>query len=219
MLEEEYQPRRTPPAHLRTRPVPESPFGFVVREATERDLPDIRQIYNHYVANSTVTFDESPWSLTALRTRFSRVRALGYPFLVAESLGGMVLGFAYVYPWKEKAAYRFTVEDSIYLGPASTGKGLGTALMGELLKRASAAGIREVIAVIADRGAEGSVAMHERFGFAQTGSMGRVGVKFGRWLGVIMMQKSLRPRGSALRKDPRTNMHDDTDPAAPADHS
>ena len=194
MLEEEYQPRRTLPAHLRKRPEPELPFAFIVREATERDLPHIREIYNHYVANSTVTFDETPWTLPGLRTRFARIRELAYPFLVAESPGGVVLGFAYVYPWKEKAAYRFTVENSIYLGPASTRKGLGAALMGELLDRARIAGVREVIAVIADRGAEGSVRLHERFGFVTTGSMGRVGFKFGRWLGVVMMQKSLTKR-------------------------
>lgn len=194
MLEEEYERRRTLPAHLRKQPEPEPPFSFVVREAVDRDLPDLREIYNHYVANSTVTFDESPWTLKALRTKYARVRELGYPFLVAESPNGVVLGFAYVYPWKEKAAYRFTVENSIYLGPASTGKGLGTALMRELLDRAKAAGVKEVIAVIADRGAEGSIALHERFGFEKTGSMGRVGFKFGRWLGVVMMQKSLSRR-------------------------
>ena len=194
MLEEEYQRRRTLPPHLRKRPEPESPFAFTVREAVEQDLPDVREIYNHYVANSTVTFDESPWTLKALRTKYAKVRELGYPFLVAVSPNGVVLGFAYVYPWKEKAAYRFTVENSIYLGPASTGKGLGTALMGELLDRAKAAGVKEVIAVIADRGAEGSIALHERFGFETTGSMGRVGFKFGRWLGVVMMQKSLARR-------------------------
>jgi L-amino acid N-acyltransferase YncA len=194
MLEEEYERRRTLPAHLRKQPEPEPPFSFVVREAVDRDLPDVREIYNHYVANSTVTFDESPWTLAALRTKFARVRELGYPFLVAESPNGVVLGFAYVYPWKEKAAYRFTVENSIYLGPASTGKGLGTALMRQLLDRAKAAGVKEVIAVIADRGAEGSIALHERFGFEKTGSMGRVGFKFGRWLGVVMMQKSLSRR-------------------------
>lgn len=194
MLEEEYERRRTLPAHLRKQPEPEPPFSFVVREAVDRDLPDVREIYNHYVANSTVTFDESPWTLAALRTKFARVRELSYPFLVAESPNGVVLGFAYVYPWKEKAAYRFTVENSIYLGPASTGKGLGTALMRELLDRAKAAGVKEVIAVIADRGAEGSIALHERFGFEKTGSMGRVGFKFGRWLGVVMMQKSLSRR-------------------------
>lgn len=194
MLEEEYQRRRVPPAHLRKRPEPEPSFSFTVREAAEQDLPDVREIYNHYVANSTVTFDETPWTPRTLRTKFARVRELGYPFLVAVSPNGVVLGFAYVYPWKEKAAYRFTVENSIYLGPASTGKKLGTALMGELLERARAAGVKEVIAVIADRGAEGSVALHERFGFETTGSMGRVGFKFGRWLGVVMMQKSLTRR-------------------------
>lgn len=194
MLEEEYQRRRTLPLHLRKRPEPETPFAFTVREAVESDLPHVREIYNHYVANSTVTFDESPWTLKELRAKFARVRHLGHPFLVAESPNGVVLGFAYVYPWKEKAAYRFTVENSIYLGPASTGKGLGTALMGELLDRARAAGVKEVIAVIADRGAAGSIALHERFGFETTGSMGRVGFKFGRWLGVVMMQKSLTRR-------------------------
>lgn len=194
MLEEEYERRRTLPAHLRKQPEPEPPFSFVVRDAVDRDLPDVREIYNHYVANSTVTFDESPWTLAALRTKYARVRELGYPFLVAESPNGVLLGFAYVYPWKEKAAYRFTVENSIYLGPASTGKGLGTALMKELLDRAKAAGVKEIIAVIADRGAEGSIALHERFGFEKTGSMGRVGFKFGRWLGVVMMQKSLARR-------------------------
>lgn len=194
MLEEEYERRRTLPPHLRKRPEPEAPFAFTVREAVEQDLPDVREIYNHYVANSTVTFDESPWTLKALRTKYAKVRELGYPFLVAVSPNGVVLGFAYVYPWKDKAAYRFTVENSIYLGPASTGKGLGTALMGELLDRAKAAGVKEVIAVIADRGAEGSIALHERFGFETTGSMGRVGFKFGRWLGVVMMQKSLARR-------------------------
>jgi len=194
MLAEEYERRRQLPAHLRPQPEPEPPFAYTVREAQEADLPHVRELYNHYVANSTVTFDESPWSLQDVRTKFARVRELGYPFLVAVAPGGTVLGFAYVYPWKEKAAYRFTVENSIYLGPASTGRGLGTALMGELLDRAAAAGVKEVIAVIADRGAEGSIALHRRFGFEQTGAMGRVGFKFGRWLGVVMMQKSLTRR-------------------------
>lgn len=194
MLEEEYERRRTLPPHLRKRPEPEPPFSFTMRDAVDQDLADVRQIYNHYVANSTVTFDESAWTMNDVRTKHARVRDLGYPFLVAVSPTGGVLGFAYVYPWKEKAAYRFTVENSIYLGPASTGKGLGTALLGELLERAAAAGVKEVIAVIADRGAEGSIALHERFGFEKTGSMGRVGFKFGRWLGIVMMQKSLARR-------------------------
>ncbi len=194
MLEEEYQPRRVLPPHLRRSQEPEAPFAFAIREATEADLPWVREIYNHYVANSTVTFDEKPWSLRVLKSKFAKVRALGYPFLVAESPSGVILGFAYVYPWKEKAAYRFTVENSIYLGPASTGKGLGRALLGELLERSRAAGVKEVIAVIADRGAEASIALHEQFGFRKSGEMARVGFKFGRWLGIVMLQKSLKKR-------------------------
>jgi phosphinothricin acetyltransferase len=84
------------------------------------------------------------------------------------------------------------VENSIYLGPASTGKGIGRALMGELLSRAKAAGIKEVVAVIADKGAEASIALHADFGFTEIGHMGRVGFKFGRWLGTVLMQRSLK---------------------------
>ena len=191
MLEEEYQPRRRLPRHLRPAREPEPEFSFSVRAAEEADLPHIREIYNHYVANSTVTFDEKPWTLRGLRSKFAHARKLGYPFIVAVSPSDQVLGFAYVYPWKEKAAYRFTVENSIYLGPASTGKGLGTALLRELIDRAQDAGVKEIIAIIADRGADASISLHEKFGFRQTGTMGRVGYKFDRWLGVVLLQKSL----------------------------
>lgn len=192
MLEEEYNPRRQLPRHLRATAPDEPSFAFTVRDAEPRDIPHLREIYNHYVANSTVTFDEEPQTLAQMRRKFAVVADLGYPWLVAESVGGQVLGYAYVTPWKPKAAYRFTVENSIYLGPASTGKGIGVALMDELLRRAKAAGVREVIAVIADKGAEASIRLHERFGFTQTGHMGRVGFKFGRWLGTFMYQKSLK---------------------------
>lgn len=192
MLEEEYQVRRKLPVHLRPKaPEPEQ-FAYSVRAATAEDLPSIRAIYNHYVANSTVTFDEKPMALRELRSKFAHIQKLGFPFIVAQSPSGEILGFAYVYPWKEKAAYRFTVENSIYLGPAATGKGLGYALMDELIVRSKAAGIKEIVAVIADRGAEGSIRLHEKFGFTEIGRMGRVGFKFGRWLGTILMQKSLK---------------------------
>ena len=192
MLEEEYNPRRELPRHLRPAPAEPAPFAFELRDATERDIPDMREIYNHYVANTTVTFDEDPLTLAEMRAKFRAVQKLGYPWLVAQSPNKVVLGYAYVSPWKTKAAYRFTVENSIYLGPASTGKGLGAALMKELLARSKAAGVKEVVAVIADRGAEASIAIHEKFGFKEIGRMGRVGFKFGRWLGTILMQKSLK---------------------------
>ncbi len=192
MLEEEYNPRRQLPPHLRPAPPEESEFAYTLRDAEPRDIPDMREIYNHYVANTTVTFDEDALTLAEMRKKYRIVADLKYPWLVAVSPRGVVLGYAYVTPYRSKAAYRFTVENSIYLGPASTGKGLGAALMKELLVRAEAAGVKEIVAVIADRGAEASIALHERFGFKEIGRMGRVGFKFGRWLGTVLMQKSLK---------------------------
>lgn len=131
-------------------------------------------------------------ALKAWRAKYAYVQKLGFPFLVAVSPNNHVLGFAYVAPWKEKAAYRRTVENSIYLGPAATGKGLGRALMTELLAASKAAGIKEVLAIIADQGADASIRLHESFGFKEVGRLGRVGFKFNRWLGTVMMQKSLK---------------------------
>lgn len=192
MLEEEYQPRRVLPPHLKKAAEPLPVFGYSIREAEPEDLPHIREIYNHYVLNSTVTFDETPMTIAALRKKFGAVRKLGFPYIVAVSPGGQILGYAYVYPWKDKAAYRFTVENSIYLGPGATGKGLGKVLLGELITRSKAAGIKEIIAVIADKGAEASIKIHKDYGFKDIGHMGKVGFKFGRWLGTYMLQKSLK---------------------------
>jgi phosphinothricin acetyltransferase len=192
MLEEEYQERRQLPRHLRPAVEPEPDFAYTIRDATGEDLPYLLEIYNLYVANSTVTFDEDPLTLRELRSKFERVRKLKFPFIVAESPSGHLHGYAYVYPWREKAAYRFTVENSIYLLPASTGKGLGRVLLGELMTRSKAAGIKEMIAVIADQGADASIRLHESFGFKQIGHMGKVGFKFGRWLGTVLLQRSLK---------------------------
>ncbi len=192
MLEEEYQATHRPVGAQRNLPPLEVPFEYVIRDAEAADLPDVRAIYNHYVMNSTVTFDEAPMTLRELRTKFAQLHKLGLPFLVAVTPSGHLLGYAYVFPWKSKAAYRFTVENSIYLGPAATGKGLGHALMAALIDRSKKAGLKEIVAVIADRGADASIRLHERFGFTEIGHMGRVGFKFGRWLGTVLMQKSLK---------------------------
>ncbi|GAA4060588.1 L-amino acid N-acyltransferase MnaT [Agromyces sp. NDB4Y10] len=192
MLEEEYQQRRVLPRHLR-RPEPEeTPFAYEIRPARPADLPAVREIYNYYVANSTVTFDEDAMTLREWKQKFAMLQKLGMPFLVAESPSGQLLGYALVSPWKQKRAYRYTVEDSIYLGPAASGKGLGRALLGELIEASKAAGLKEILAVIADQGAEASIALHERFGFTEIGRMGRVGFKFDRWLGTVLLQKSLK---------------------------
>ncbi|MGN6125392.1 MAG: GNAT family N-acetyltransferase [Humibacter sp.] len=192
MLEEEYETRRTLPPHLRKPAPAETPFSYSIRDAKPGDLPHVREIYNHYVTNSTVTFDEDTMSLREWKSKYAYLQRLGMPFIVAESPNGQILGYALVSPWKQKKAYRFTVENSIYLGQASTGKGLGTALMQALIDASKQAGLKEMIAVIADQGAEASIAMHKRFGFKEIGSMGHVGYKFDRWLGTVLMQKSLK---------------------------
>jgi len=199
VLEEEYQPRRQLPRALRPVVPPEAPFSFEIRPAVVADLPGIREIYNHYVKNSTVTFDEKPMSLRSWRAKFDKAEKYDMPFLVAESPSGLLIGYATVTPWGSKSAYRYTVENSIYLGPAATGKGLGKALLAALIEACREAGIREIIAVIADRGAEASIHLHETFGFKEVGRMGRVGFKFDRWLGTVMMQKSLKKLPRAER--------------------
>ncbi|HEY1530229.1 MAG TPA: GNAT family N-acetyltransferase [Galbitalea sp.] len=192
MLEEEYETRRQLPPHLRPAPPPEPGFEYAIRAAVETDLPDVREIYNHYVLNSSVTFDEKPITLVALRKKFSSGEKLRMPFLVAQSPSGQLLGVAWVYPWQANTSNRRAVELSIYLGPAATGRGLGKALLERLLGDAKEAGIKEVIVVIADRGAEASIQMHKKFGFLETGRMGKVGFKYGRWLGTVTLQKKLR---------------------------
>jgi L-amino acid N-acyltransferase YncA len=192
MLEEEYESRRQLPLHLRPVPPPEPGFEYTIRPATEADLPSIQEIYNHYVRNSSITFDEKAMSLSELRRKFMQGQKLKMPYLVAENPRGEILGFTHVFPWGGKTGYRRTVENSIYLGPAATGKGLGKALLTELLAASKAAGIREVIAIIADKNADASIQMHKNFGFKQVGQMGKVGYKFDRWLGTVMLQKTLK---------------------------
>jgi L-amino acid N-acyltransferase YncA len=191
MLEEEYAKKRPVPRHARKPSVPTPPFSFKLRDATEEDIPEILALYRHYVRNSVVTFDEKPPTLAQFRSRFRHLQKLEYPFRVAMSPQGTLLGYAYVFPFREKSAFRKTVESSIYLGPAATGRGLGTALLEDLITHCTRQGLKEMIAVIADQGAEASLALHTRFGFVETGRMGKVGFKFDRWIGIILMQKSL----------------------------
>jgi L-amino acid N-acyltransferase YncA len=192
MLPEEYQKRRSLPRHLQPPGEPPAVFSYEIRGATEDDVPDILALYRHYVRNSVVTLDEQAPSITKFRARFRHLQKLGYPFRVAVSPQGTLLGYAYVFPFREKAGFRKTVESSIYLGPASLGRGLGSALLGDLIERCAEAELSEMIAVIADSGAEASLALHHKYGFVESGRMGKVGFKFGRWIGIVMMQKSLR---------------------------
>ena len=164
---------------------------IVVRPALSDDLVAVTEIYNYYIANSVVTFDLEKMSLSDWESKFHWIQGLALPFVVAESESKQILGFAYVAPWRQKAAYRRTVEDSIYLKPAATSKRIGTKLLEALIEQSKAAGVKEMVAVISDKGAEASIALHERFGFKHQGHLAKVGFKFGRWLGTVLMQKSL----------------------------
>ena len=168
----------------------------VVRAAVPADAGPVAAIFAHYVATSVATFEEVAPAAADWRQRLGELGTRNLPFLVAEAdRGGSVCGFAYASPWRPKAAYRHTVEDSVYLSPGCTGRGIGSALLGSLLAGCAAAGARQVIAVIADTGSDASAALHRRFGFTQAGLLSGVGRKHGRWIDTLLMQKELDPTG------------------------
>ncbi|NDC19201.1 MAG: N-acetyltransferase family protein [Microbacteriaceae bacterium] len=164
---------------------------ITLRSATAEDMKQIAEIYNYYVTNSVVTFDIEATTEATWTEKLEYLQGLELPFIVAQSASGTIFGFAYVAPWRQKAAYRRTVEDTIYLRPAAIGKRIGTRLLTELIDRARAAGVKEIVAVISDKGADPSIALHEAFGFKRQGHLAKVGFKFNRWLGTVLLQKSL----------------------------
>ena len=186
--------RRVLPRHLRPEAPPEV-FAYSIRPARPADLPYVREIYNHFVSNSAVTLDERRSSIPYWREKFALLDRLKLPFLVAVSPAGVVIGYALAQPWAGKNAYRYTAEDSIYLGPGAGGKGLGAALLQALIDACEQIGLREMVAVISDSGAEASIRLHAKLGFVEAGRMGRVGHKFGRDLGTVYMRRVLKPTG------------------------
>jgi len=173
----------------------------VVRAAVPADAEQVAAIFAHYVTTSVATFEEVAPAAAHWRQRLADRAARNLPFLVAEDVlaetGGVVCGYAYASPWRPKPAYRHTVEDSVFLAPGCTGRGIGSALLGSLLAGCAAAGARQVIAVIADTGNDASAALHRRFGFIQAGLLAGVGRKHGRWVDTLLMQKDLAPVSQA----------------------
>jgi len=162
-----------------------------IRPVSDADLPAIRDIYNHYVRTSTVTYDEVESTEQTWADKAAKIADVGIPFLVAETEDGELLGYALGQQWSPKSAYRFTIENSIYLAPTAGGRGIGWALLAEFLDACRTAGLRQVIAVIADRGAEASIALHRKAGFTDAGRLTEVGLKFGEPQGVLLLQKTL----------------------------
>ncbi|MFJ2115068.1 MULTISPECIES: GNAT family N-acetyltransferase [unclassified Streptomyces] len=175
-------------------PLPPSPSapspGAVIRTVAPADLQAVADIYAHYVAHSVATFEETPPSVADWRIRLDDFAGRGLPFLVAE-VAGEIAGYAYAGPWRAKPAYRHSVEDTIYLSPDHTGRGLGAVLLPELIAHSARAGMRRMIAVIADTGSDASAALHRRFGFVDAGRLLEVGYKHGRWIDTLLMQCDL----------------------------
>ncbi len=162
----------------------------LIRPSRDEDLDAITHIYGHHVLHGTGTFETTPPSLADMGARRADVLAKGLPWLVVED-DGQVLGFAYGNWFKPRPAYRYSVEDSIYLAPEAAGKGLGRALLAELLAAFERAGVRRVMAVIGDSANAGSVGVHTALGFERVGVVPSCGWKFGRWLDIVLMQRSL----------------------------
>lgn len=153
------------------------------------DVPALTAIYAHYVQHSAITFDTEAPGEPAMAEKFGHLVALGHPLLVAE-LEGAVVGYAYASVYRPRAAYRFTCEDSIYLHPDAKGRGIGKALLTELLAQSRAFGFKQMLAVITADTAN-SIAIHEKFGFRRVGYYDAVGYKFDRWHDIVHLQLAL----------------------------
>ena len=173
--------------------------AFVIRDATRNDLAAITAIYADEVANGTASFELDPPDLAEMINRYEGLKADGFPYPVAER-EGKILGYAYAGYYRPRRAYRFTLEDSVYVGREARGMGVGRALLEALIAACEAGGWRQMIAVISDSAtSRASVALHAACGFAHTGTLHDSGYKFGKWLDVTLMQRAL---GSGASEPP-----------------
>lgn len=168
-----------------------------IRPATAGDLPAITAIYDEAVQFGTATFELTSPDLAEMTRRYEAVIAAGYPYLVAL-LDGAVAGYAYASAHRPRPAYRFTVENSIYLAPAARRRGIGGRLLARLVEECGERGYRQMVAVIGDSGNAGSIAVHRNAGFQMIGVHPDVGFKFGRWLDTVSMQLALGDGGRTL---------------------
>ena len=161
-----------------------------IRPATPDDLDAITFIYGHHVLHGTGTFEEETPSAEEMADRLAKVQSRGWPWLVAEK-DGRVVGYAYTAQFRDRAAYRFAGEDSVYIHPDHMGAGVGRALVDALLPASAEAGFQRIFAVIGDSDNAGSIRLHERTGFDHCGKLDKAGFKFGRYLDVIFMQREI----------------------------
>ncbi|MDR3513481.1 MAG: GNAT family N-acetyltransferase [Caulobacteraceae bacterium] len=163
-----------------------------IRPASQADAAALAAIYGHHVAHGFGTFEEVAPDADEMAARLAAVTRRGLPYLVAE-IDGAVAGFAYAGPFRARAAYRYTVEDSVYIAHGRQGQGVGKALLGAVIAACEPLGLRQMVAMIGDSANAGSIGLHRSCGFAHAGVLGAVGFKAGRWVDVVMMQRGLGP--------------------------
>ncbi|KAK9321540.1 GNAT family N-acetyltransferase [Lipomyces orientalis] len=161
-----------------------------VRQAEMNDMEEITSIYNYYVEHGTATYETDPISVEEMTQRWAAQHEQGYPYLVA-SCNSKIAGYAYVRAYNTRAAYRNTVENSVYVDPSFVGRQIGTALLGNLIEACTAIGYRQVVAVVGDTANEASIRLHESQGFRIVGSLTSVGYKHGQWLSTVILQRSI----------------------------
>ena len=177
------------------------PTAPLLRDSRAEDIPAIASVYGHWVRHGAASFELDAPDDAEMARRRDAILEGGYPYLVAEDpAAGRVLGYAYAGAYRTRPAYRFAVEDSIYVAPDAGRRGVGRALLGALIARCEAAGFRQMIAVIGDSGNAGSIRLHEGCGFSHAGVLPAIGWKHGRWVDSVLMT---RPLGDGARTPPR----------------
>ena len=164
----------------------------IVRDTEDADMPTIQAIYAHEVLHGLVSFEEVPPTINELLARRAEILKLSLPYLTAE-LSGRVVGYGYAAPFRPRPAYRYTIEDSVYVAEGMQGHGIGQALLSALIGRCETGPWRQMIAVIGDSGNAGSIALHHKLGFRHVGTLDATGFKFDRWVDTVLMQRALGP--------------------------
>ncbi len=165
--------------------------AVLLREAEDADMAAIADIYAHHVRFGLGSFEEEAPGVEELQRRRDEVLARRLPYLAAIAPGGAVLGYAYAAPFRMRSAYRYSVEDSIYVAPTAGRQGVGGALLAALIEQCTALGYRQMMAVIGDSGNLASIGLHEGLGFRRVGLLPVIGFKLGRWVDIVLMQRAL----------------------------
>jgi L-amino acid N-acyltransferase YncA len=184
-----------------------SPHGVVtIRPSCDDDVTAITAIYAYHVRHGLASFEEVPPDAEEIARRRQAIVERGLPYLVAER-AGKVIGYCYAGPFRPRIAYRFTLEDSVYVDAAEIGRGIGRRLLEAVLARSVELGYRQMVAVIGGRETVGSIRLHEALGFSHIGVLPAVGFKFGRWIDIVMMQRGLGPGSTVLPDQPATGQN------------